>query len=133
MMGAATLQRATPEVVDMNRLMILLALLGPLALSGCMAPAPKPNDPSFASMREQNLPPTFRSTVEAVVSQTADAAFHALISSGEVYLFQTSVMGAEISVETVIFIVGPEGRDVWGLTFEFRPRPVRAVAPAANG
>ena len=41
-------ERATPEVVDMNRLMILLALLGPLALSGCMAPAPKPNDPYYA-------------------------------------------------------------------------------------
>ena len=32
----------------MNRLMIFLALLGPLALSGCMAPAPKPNDPYYA-------------------------------------------------------------------------------------
>jgi flagellar L-ring protein FlgH len=32
----------------MNRLIIISALLGPLALSGCMAPPPKPNDPYFA-------------------------------------------------------------------------------------
>lgn len=32
----------------MNRLMIFLALLGPMALSGCMAPAPKPDDPYYA-------------------------------------------------------------------------------------
>ncbi|MDF3194582.1 flagellar basal body L-ring protein FlgH [Pseudomonas sp. 1928-m] len=32
----------------MNRLIIISALLGPLALSGCMAPAPKPDDPYYA-------------------------------------------------------------------------------------
>lgn len=32
----------------MNRLMIFLALLGLMALSGCMAPAPKPDDPYYA-------------------------------------------------------------------------------------
>lgn len=32
----------------MNRLIIISALLGPLALSGCMAPPPKPDDPYFA-------------------------------------------------------------------------------------
>ena len=32
----------------MNRLLILLAALGPTVLSGCMAPAPKPDDPYYA-------------------------------------------------------------------------------------
>jgi flagellar L-ring protein precursor FlgH len=32
----------------MNRLLILLAALGPMVLSGCMAPAPKPDDPYYA-------------------------------------------------------------------------------------
>jgi len=40
--------------------------------------------PSFASMREENLPPSRRSTEAAVVCQSSDAAFHALISSGVV-------------------------------------------------
>ncbi len=43
-----------------------------------------PKLPSFASMREENWPPTRRSTVAAVVCQSSDAAFHCLIASGEV-------------------------------------------------
>lgn len=31
-------------------------------------------------------------------------------------------MGTEISVETVILIVGPEVRDLWGLTLDVRGR-----------
>lgn len=40
--------------------------------------------PSFASMREENAPPSRRSTLAAVVCQSAEAAFHCLISPGVV-------------------------------------------------
>jgi hypothetical protein len=34
--------------------------------------------PSFASMREEKAPPTRKSTVDAVVCQSSDAAFQAV-------------------------------------------------------
>ena len=40
--------------------------------------------PSLASIREENLPPSRRSTEAAVVCQSSDAAFHFLMSSGVV-------------------------------------------------
>ena len=43
-----------------------------------------PNEPSLASIREQNRPPGRRSTVAAVVCQSAEAAFQSLMSSGVV-------------------------------------------------
>ena len=44
----------------------------------------KPMLPSFASMREENAPPSRRSTVAFVVCQSGDAAFHCVMSSGVV-------------------------------------------------
>ena len=42
----------------MNRLIIMSVLLGPLALSGCMAPAPKPDDPYYAPVMPRTPLPT---------------------------------------------------------------------------
>ena len=42
----------------------------------------KPSLPSFASMREENAPPSRRSTLALVACQSPAAAFHALMSSG---------------------------------------------------
>jgi hypothetical protein len=44
----------------------------------------KPKLPSFASMREENFPPSRKSTVAVVVRQSSDAAFHCLMSAGVV-------------------------------------------------
>src|SRR5215217_975902 len=55
-------------------------------------------------MRDENWPPTRRSTVEAVVCQSSDAAFHRLMSSGVVHARQTSSTGAATVVSTVIFM-----------------------------
>ena len=43
-----------------------------------------PNDPSLASMRDENLPPGRRSTEDAVVCQSGDAVFQTMMSSGVV-------------------------------------------------
>lgn len=67
----------------------------------------KPEDPSFASMRDENLPPSRRSTVLAVVCQSGEAVFQTWMSSGELYARQTSAMGAWTMLETVIFMVVP--------------------------
>ena len=67
----------------------------------------KPTLPSFASMRDENWPPTRRSTVEAVVCQSSDAAFHRLMSSGLVHACQTFSTGAATVVSTVIFKAAP--------------------------
>lgn len=46
------------EVVNMNRLMMLLTVLVSLGLSGCMSPPPKPNDPYYAPVLPRTpLPP----------------------------------------------------------------------------
>jgi flagellar L-ring protein precursor FlgH len=42
----------------MNRLIIISALIAPLALSGCMAPAPKPDDPYYAPVMPRTPLPT---------------------------------------------------------------------------
>lgn len=42
----------------------------------------KPAAPSSASMREENRPPGRRSTVDAVVCQSSDAACHCMMSAG---------------------------------------------------
>jgi hypothetical protein len=67
----------------------------------------KPEGPSLASIREENLPPGRRSTLEAVVCQSGDAVFQSLMSSGVVYAAQTTGKGAAICVETVIFNFTP--------------------------
>src|SRR3954451_3217451 len=58
--------------------------------------------PSFASILDENWPPTRRSTAAAVVCQSSDAAFHCLMSSGVVHARQTSSTGAATVVSTVI-------------------------------
>src|SRR4051812_46759515 len=55
-------------------------------------------------MRDENAPPTRKSTVAAVVCQSSDAAFHCLMSSGVVQARQISSIGAAIVVSTVIFM-----------------------------
>src|SRR3954453_3928484 len=60
--------------------------------------------PSLASMRDENVPPTGRSTAAAVVCQSSDAAFHCLMSSGVVHARQTSSIGAATVASTVIFM-----------------------------
>jgi len=55
-------------------------------------------------MREENAPPSRKSTVAAVVCQSSDAAFHCLMSSGVVQARQTYSMGAATVVSTVIFM-----------------------------
>src|SRR6185369_13745895 len=60
--------------------------------------------PSFASILDENWPTTRRSTAAAVVSQSSDAAFHRLMSSGVVHARQTSSTGAATVVSTVIFM-----------------------------
>src|SRR4051812_10838326 len=60
--------------------------------------------PSLASMRDENWPPTRRSSEAAVVCQSSDAAFHCLMSSGVVHARQTSSTGAATVVSIVIFM-----------------------------
>src|SRR6185295_17025907 len=61
--------------------------------------------PSFASMRDENAPPSRKSTVAKVVCQSSEAEFHCLMSSGVVYAYQTTSIGAATVVSTVIFSV----------------------------
>ena len=68
-----------------------------------------PAEPSIASIRDENFPATRRSPAAAVVCQSGDALFQALMSSGELRARQTSAMGAATTVETVIFTGVPEG------------------------
>lgn len=62
-----------------------------------------PKEPSLASIRDENLPPGLRSTVDEVVCQSGEAVFQAMMSSGVVYEAQTNCKGAATTVETVIF------------------------------
>jgi hypothetical protein len=45
-------------------------------------------------MREENLPPSRKSTAALVVCQSAEAAFHCLMSAGVVYALQTLIDGS---------------------------------------
>ena len=67
-----------------------------------------PNDLSFAYIREENLPPSRRSTDAEVVCQSAEAVFQTMMSSGVVYALQTSTKGAETTYETMIFMWTPK-------------------------
>lgn len=59
-------------------------------------------------MRELNLPPVLRSTVDEVVCQSGEAVFQILMSSGVVYADHTACNGAGITVDTVICMVTPD-------------------------
>src|SRR5688572_2441895 len=58
-------------------------------------------------MRAENLPPSRRSTVLAVVCQSSEAAFHCLTSSGAFQAAQTAFRSALTRASTVIFIWVP--------------------------
>src|SRR5688572_19842138 len=61
--------------------------------------------PSFASIRDENFPPSRKSTVLRVVCQSSCAAFHCLMSSGLLQAFHTRSSGALTKLSTVIFWV----------------------------
>src|SRR5438128_11157868 len=71
--------------------------------------------PSLASMRDEKVPPTRKSTSDFVVCQSSLAAFHCLMSSGAFHARQTCSIGAAILVSTMIlfvmtFLKGPQGQ-----------------------
>jgi len=61
--------------------------------------------PSFASMREMNVPPTLRSDVARGVCQSGEALFHSLMCSGAVHMSQTVSAGAKTVASTVMEVL----------------------------
>src|SRR5947209_13679576 len=81
--------------------------------------------PSLASIRDEKAPPTRKSTADLVVCQSSDAAFHWLMSSGELHARQTSWTGAPTWVSTVI-LVGLMARFLsFGRSFRVQQPPNR--------